>query len=415
MPLYQVKAHNVGEFVKAFLSGVDGQRIGLLKKDEPLVFDYLYKQKSNPEIRCLIAVCYLRGLGVPRDYDEAVSNLKVAQALGCLNANYYLGLCRNLGRGLLRSNVEGYKLFLEGAEKGNALCLKEAGLGLLAGVGVTADNVKGIAMLKKAASLEDPDALYELGNIYLEGVSANKDLKKAIDLLLKAAKLGHPKALYRLSHCYFEGLGVTKDQYVGLSYLRKAAHVKHPLAVYELGLYHERLRHYEEAFRLYEAASSLGVRKASYKLGTFYLYGKYVEKDEKKATWYFFLFYRQQEGVNPGHHDVPPCFDLDYPDDIKKATENYGAASRLGKGQAWVYLGCYLLSQSDSPTDDKRAVSFLRRSISYDLPETPFFQGYCYEFGRGIKQNPILAKMSYQKAWKLGYTPAKEAYKRCPK
>ena len=67
----------------------------------------------------MLGSCYYAGLGLTKDYNEAVKLYKKAFELGDINAESMLGLCYYLGHGVTKNTQEGIRLFRDAAKKGN--------------------------------------------------------------------------------------------------------------------------------------------------------------------------------------------------------------------------------------------------------------------------------------------------------
>lgn len=123
-----------------------------------------------------LARIYLRGEGVPRNFDEAAALFRRA-AVGGRNPEAQHALAVMLERGI-------------GAKK---------------------DTTEALVWYRKAAANGYAPALLNLGFIYVKGVSVPQDFKKARDYFERAAASNLAEAQYNLGLLYQHGLGVEKN------------------------------------------------------------------------------------------------------------------------------------------------------------------------------------------------------------
>lgn len=82
----------------------------------------------------------------------------------------------------------------------------------LIGKGVPKDYAKAVELLNQAANEGNVEAIADLGSIYYLGTVAPKNLDKAFKLTNTAAALGYPPAFYTLGEMYRRGEGVQKNK-----------------------------------------------------------------------------------------------------------------------------------------------------------------------------------------------------------
>lgn len=133
--------------------GEKGRRIAELKR---------YGDAGDAMAQFRLGMIYRDGLGVPRDYDEAVKWLGMAARQGMADAQFRLGMMYYRGRGVME------------------------------------DHAAARAWLEKAAVQQDDRALLVLGRMYEAGDSVTKDRAKAMDFYRRSAQRGNGKAKERL-------------------------------------------------------------------------------------------------------------------------------------------------------------------------------------------------------------------------
>jgi TPR repeat protein len=177
-----------------------------VKKSAYKVYTYFKKaaELGSPLGKTLLAGCYMRGLGVDRDTDEAFDLLEEASGLGGHWADFLLAIIYD--KGYRNSDLE------------------------LAGI----NKEKAIKYFKKAANEGNATAYYSLGRIAVS--SKERDIDKAIEYYYKAADMGDPNAQFEIGYSLYTGKVLEKDRDKGLSYLKKAAYSGVIDAVFVYGL-----------------------------------------------------------------------------------------------------------------------------------------------------------------------------------
>lgn len=114
---------------------------------------------------------------------------------------------------------------------------------------------KAIPIYKKLSNEYNPEAMYKMAKLYLQGKHFKQSITKAHDLLLIASDLNHTKSQYALAKIYFNK---------NTAYYNKT-----------------------KAYNLLVDSANLDYPKSQTMLGKFFLFGIVVEKDYKKAKYYF--------------------------------------------------------------------------------------------------------------------------------
>jgi TPR repeat protein len=116
-------------------------------------------QQGMVKAQAQLGYMYARGLGVPRNFVEAVKWYRLAAARGDAKSQYNLGVCHDLGQGVPRSITEAVKWFRLAADQGH------------------------------------PRAQYNLGVCYYKAEGVPRDVVAAYKWISLAARQGHPKAI----------------------------------------------------------------------------------------------------------------------------------------------------------------------------------------------------------------------------
>lgn len=158
-------------------------------------------RNGDAEAQVIIGCCYENGLGVVKDYSQAVFWYRKAAEQGATYAQFVLGYCYEIGRGVTKDLSQAVYWFCEAAKQG------------------------------------DSDAQYELGFCYMWGEGIIKDLLLASYWFQRAAAQGNAKAKAALAQAE---LMMEKEQ-LNYSYYSEStdsvAMYKKVKALYEIFLF----------------------------------------------------------------------------------------------------------------------------------------------------------------------------------
>jgi TPR repeat protein len=211
-----------------------------------------------------LGVCYMLGRGVERNEREAAKWFRKAAELGDVHAQFNLGLCCDEGQGVERDEREAAKWYRKAAEQGDADAQFNLGLCYAEGQGVERDEREAAKWFRKAAEQGDADAQFNLGLCYAEGRGEKRDQWEAANWYRKAADQGHAGAQCNLGACYMRGRGVGRDE--------------------------------REAATCYRKAADQGNATAQCNLGVCYAEGHGVERNEREAAKWFRKAAEQGDG-----------------------------------------------------------------------------------------------------------------------
>jgi TPR repeat protein len=170
------------------------------------------------------------------------------------------------------------------------------------GRGVRKSKRKARAFYVQAAEAGDPDGLYFASDMLAHGEGGPFDRATAFRYVERAADLGNLDAIYTLGYYYMTGgmgnIGypdevlaqkrVRKDEARGLALWESAAAQGHGMAAFRIGEYYEYFMPGDpnmlgRAIKWYQRSAELGDPMALVFLGDFYILGRGVEKDRKRA------------------------------------------------------------------------------------------------------------------------------------
>ena len=246
-------AEELVELGKNYLSGIGVEK----NYNEAVRLFRLAADLNHPAAMFNLGRCCATGRGVPQDYREALQWHLKAAGQGLVNSQYIAGNMYLYGRpGVQKNPAEGFRWLRSAAMQGDGMSQTDLGLCYENGWGVPRDYSEAFHWYLKATEqggISSGIPQYYLGRLYLNGHGVEKDYSKAVGWLQEAG--GNPDAVNLLGYCYEKGYGVKQDP--------------------------------AEAAAMYRNAAAKGHVTAQFNLANCYLNGSGVEKDSSEAfEWY---------------------------------------------------------------------------------------------------------------------------------
>lgn len=147
------------------------------------------------------------------ELDKAYSCCKSAAEKGYADAQFYLGVCYSIGRGVTENDQEAIKWFKKAAEQDHVDAQYNLGFYYQHGHAVNQDYKEAIKWFQ-GSDEQNNDQRYEyssLGFCRQGKPSITIDYQEAVKWYQKAARHGHTKAIQKLGECFENGYGVSKD------------------------------------------------------------------------------------------------------------------------------------------------------------------------------------------------------------
>lgn len=135
---------------------------------------------------------------------------------------------------------------------------------------------------------------------------SNNDTIKAFEYLKKSAELGYYLGYRDLAYCYEEGSLTKKDELAAYEIYKKVANRNLPFGIVMVGYYEGKQGNYKKELELYLKAFEMQSSQGAFALGVLYFDGEHVEKDLKKAEWYFEQAIAFAEAQQFGFEDIDP-------------------------------------------------------------------------------------------------------------
>ena len=280
----------------------------------------------------------------------------------------------------------------EAGELFKAPALYTCGYCYLYALGTPQDIPQAIAYLKEAAELDYFPAQDQLGKLYLHGTCVEQDTEKGVDLLTKSANHGSNTAIRELWLYYFsEG-----DWNNAVQWLTKGVQAGSGLCARILGegcVYDSDVgeEDYRKGLEWYNKAVELGDPYALVEIGSCYLNGWGVPKDQEKALSYFLQ--AAEKNLVAGCARAAWCYleGIGTKKDYKRGHELLQRAIALAEDSAHPHARVYIkATQAWLPLDDDTG------AFAYSL------LGKVYFLGEGVVSNYEKARACYERACELG-------------
>ena len=187
--------------------------------------------------------------------EKGFGTLRAAFSLGSMEAAYLEGLCYQNGIGIYQSNEQAFERF-------------------------------------KMAANAIPQAMYELGLCYINGMGTEQNFDKAFECFSCAAQIGVPEAQFELGICYRYGEGTEQSIKTAMHWYEKAADQGYLRAYHNMGIIYQTglgdvLVDYDKAFNCFKKASEEKNPDSFFSIGSCYLNGLGIDKNEKEAAGWF--------------------------------------------------------------------------------------------------------------------------------
>ncbi|HHX8651144.1 TPA: SEL1-like repeat protein [Vibrio diabolicus] len=179
-----------------------------------------------------------------------------------------------------------FDLLSKSSEQGNAKAKFWLALMHHDGLAVEPSIEQYFKLLKESAKQGDVRAQIGLAKHYSKGDGIRKNLKSSFNWYLAAAEQGDAEAQYEVSDCYKFGYGVDADESERFKWLYSAAELGHIDAMFDAGLTMLETDK-DKGIEYIRCSAENHNAEAQYTLFEFYRDGEYVQKNIKKANYWF--------------------------------------------------------------------------------------------------------------------------------
>ncbi len=227
-------------------------------------------ERGNADAQAELGVRYEVGLGVDRDYGEAVTWYRRAAEQGHAHGQSGLGAMYGSGRGVSRDDAEAVRWYRLAAEGGHVVAQFRLGAHYAGGRGVSRSDAEAVLWYRLAADQGNLEAQHNLGRMYREGRGVQRNLATAVRWIRRAAEQGKMYAQSTLGEMFRDGIGVSQDDEEAVRWFRRSAEQGLSFGQVHLGWMYEQGRGVRrdrlEAARWYRLAADQGHADAQRRL-----------------------------------------------------------------------------------------------------------------------------------------------------
>ncbi len=278
---------------------------------------------------------------------------------------------------------EASALFLEEAQRGNALAMCDLGRMCADGLGRDPDPEQSQEWYAKALdaflAIEEIEpsryVQHRIGKLYAGGLGTEQNYYAAADWFEMAAEQKHKYAQYSLAGLYLRGQGVEQDG--------------------------------EQAYRLYSASAEQGFPYAAYELAKLLRDGRGCNADSTAADGWFSRAYQGFSSLEAQSHDDKLQYRLGWMllhgvgvvQDRDAARVWFEKAARLDNPNAQYQLAKLILADDTAdPQQVEQAVKWLTRSAEAGQDCAQYALGKLYRDGMGVERDTLQAVIWFSKA-----------------
>jgi len=328
-----------------------------VQKDHASAFHWWNRaaERGNAMAQYQVGLCWLLGKGVARNPEEAVTWLRKAVEQGDAQAQYLLGDCYAEGRGVTKDPVTAVSWLQKSAEQGHGMAQYKMGVCCQNGNGTDKNLSKALKWYRLAAEQGNTAAQIKLALMLEDGTLGDKDLQAAFVWYRKAAEQKSHAAFWHVGRCYAGGIGTESNMKEAVVWYRKAAEWGHADAQHQLGLCYYRgtgiEKDLQNAFSWFQKAAHKGSVPAQFCLAWCYEAGLGTQQDyERAANWY------------------------------KEAAEQGNASAQNNLGVLYEYA-------KGVPRSYEKAVYWYQQGANNGCDTAKFHLAGCYQLGNGVPQS----------------------------
>ncbi|KAI9207742.1 uncharacterized protein BJ171DRAFT_254553 [Polychytrium aggregatum] len=193
-------------------------------------------EMGNVEAQYKLAMCYMKGHGIHRNFDEAFHWLTKAAQHNHVEAQATLGECFEDGLGTLPDLPRALYWYSTAALNGSALSMTNLARCYELGLGTAPNAALSLEWYRKAALLGSRTAIVKYAVALLAKRGLDLTQLQSLDWFRKSASVSEAESRYRIGLCYKDGKSIPRDLHVAAEHFTMAALAGHADAHYELGL-----------------------------------------------------------------------------------------------------------------------------------------------------------------------------------
>jgi len=323
---------------------------------------------------------------MPRDNTEAKKWFQMAADKNDAGGQFFMGVLYSKGHGVEKNLKAAKTWFQKSSDQGLAIAQYRLGLSYYNGLGVTRDQDLAIQYFKKSANQGNTNAQVMLNQI---GVAANDNQAPVqnnkntlnIEQIKQAALSGDAEAQLELAFKYRIGGGVPQNDVLSFEWTEKAALQKLPAAQFILGTLYMQgrgvARDQSKAFLNLRASADQGFTEA----------GQMIQK---------LLIYQTANKSNAGR---PTNF------------QQFQKSALTGAAKTQYSIGIIYANGWGVARDYRTAANWYRRALNQNFAAAALQLGLMYGRGQGVEKNISRSINLFKKSAQLGNAKAKSILK----
>lgn len=170
------------------------------------------------------------------EYEKCAALFMKSAGQGHVQSQYMMAVLYMQGRGVGRDFTKAAEWFAAAAGQGDAKSQNNLGLLYCNGYGVPQDYAAARWWLKKAADQDLPSAQRDLAELYLSGKGGERDYAAAMEYFTKAAGHNDPIAMHKAGYMYQKGYGVALSYESAIMWYKKSASAGYAAAANSIGM-----------------------------------------------------------------------------------------------------------------------------------------------------------------------------------
>lgn len=376
----------------------------------------LFTQSSflgSNEGKYAMAKCMMLGDGIDKNVPLAKSFLNALIKNDFAPAISFYGYCYENGIEVAKSSLAAQTLYQKAKILGSARAI--VALARIAGEKKDASLAKDVIdPLRKFATANNFEAMYALGVLLADGIGCNSDIFEANRLFASCSD--YPPAQFKLAMNYLEGKGVVADINKSIELLQKSAKngyapATNNLAVcYQNGLGVE--KNLARAIQLFQEAAKKDYATAQNNLAVCYLQ-RLAGTLEEGVYW---LTKAAENGESDSWENLARCY-LEGVGTEKNPAQAVYWLEKAEKNSVWAKsnLGRIYVDGVYVQQNLTRGISLLSEAVKENDSEAMLHLGACYYTGTGVEKDIDAAVVLFRKSAQLGNKQARDVLRKIGK
>lgn len=182
-----------------------------------------FAKSGTPEAQYVLGLMHQNGLGVARDYAEALRWYRESASKNFGPAQFSLGLMISQGIGIPPNRRQGMEWYERAAQNGFRPARELVAISLEHGLDLKQDREKAFVLQLQLAEEGHQRSARNVAVMYAEGIGTDRDSSLSLHWYKKAAESGDAQAAFMVACMYREGTGAVKDEQASFLWMKRSA------------------------------------------------------------------------------------------------------------------------------------------------------------------------------------------------